>query len=146
MDNQTKKPQLKKCELIDLYSFMGKKWTFAMLTNIGTNPITYNEMYSLSKHLINPTLLSNRLKDMIKFNLIKKENINCKTTYTITPEGRKLKEILHQIKLWSIENNYNLPDKCRYNAQNCECNLPQGCEICSCVCDEIFKVEHKTAI
>ena len=138
-----RKNELKKCELIDLYSFLGKKWTFAMFTKIDTTPITYNELYSLSRHLINPTLLSNRLKRMIKFNLIKRAKVNNKITYSITPEGKKLKGLLHPIKAWSIENSYNLPSKCKFNSINCKCGLPEGCEICKCVCDEIFKVEHQ---
>ena len=118
---------MKECELLELYSFLGKKWAFVLLSNISEKPISFNQLNNLSNHLINPTLLSERLKAMIRFKLISKEEVGNRNLYLLTPEGKKLKEILHQLKLWSVENHYNLPNICKNS---------------ECVCSEVFKIRH----
>lgn len=113
-----------KCDIIDLYSFLGKKWTFALFSNMSEDPVTFNQLHEMSRHLINPTLLSERLKDMIRFNLVERKIVDGKVSYIITSQGQEFKSILHQIKEWAQRNSMDIPEKCK----NCEC-----------VCTEIFK-------
>lgn len=111
------------CELIDLYHFLGKKWSAVLLHNIHWHPITYNELNKLTQNKISSVLLSKRIKEMQKLKLIKKEIINDRISYMITSDGNELKDLLHHIKKWAIKNNYDLPVTCKHN---------------KCVCKEIF--------
>ncbi|MBR9699157.1 helix-turn-helix transcriptional regulator [Candidatus Woesearchaeota archaeon] len=119
-----KKRKKSVCGILDLYGFLGKKWAFALFSHIDDHPKTFNGLYSISKHLINPTLLSKRLKDMIELKMIKKELKNKKLVYTITPEGEELKGLLHKTKLWCISHHYKIPEKCKH---------------IQCVCHDAFK-------
>lgn len=113
-----------KCDIIELYSFLGKKWTFALLSNINKDPVTFNQLHETSRHLINPTLLSDRLKEMIRFGIIERKVLEGRVSYLITHQGQELKSILHTIKEWAEKNGMEIPGKCK----NCEC-----------VCTEVFK-------
>ena len=112
-------PKLWKCDLIDLHRFLGKKWAFALFTNIGLNPVTFNELFSISKHKINPTLLSDRLKEMRKLGIIKKEVMCKKKVYRLTVQGEELKKILNQIKNWSEKSGHCIPEECK--GRECVC-------------------------
>lgn len=108
-----------KCDLREILRLFGKKWTYPIFTHINKKPISFNQLYSISKHIINPTLLSNRLKDFIKYNLIKKEKVNGRITYSITPAGRELKDIILKLKSWCVHQDLNIPGKCR--GKECAC-------------------------
>jgi len=116
------------CQLIGLYRFLGKKWTMVLFHNIGTVQITFNELLALTKKEINPTILSSTLKSLIAFNIIKKEKINKRVSYTLSAEGVVLKKHLHSIKNWAIESGME---------------LPEGCTTEQCICDQIFKENKK---
>ena len=116
------------CDLIELYGFLGKKWTVALFHNITDEPVSFNELERLTKGLISPILLSSRLKKMIDFKLIDKKMIDGRPVYQITSEGKKLKDIMHNIKDWAIECNYDLPDICKKK---------------KCFCDYVFDVSKR---
>ena len=115
----------KLCDLTELHSFLGSKWAYALLTNIGTRPVSYNELQAISKRTINPTLLSKRLKDMVRFKIISKENTEVKIVYMITSQGMRLKELLHEIKVWAEESDCCIPEKCKGK----ECVCREGFEV-----------------
>ena len=112
-----------RCELIELYRFLGKKWTVELLHNIELKPVSFNDLKRISRNLISPILLSNRLKHMVKFKIIKRYSINNKISYVITNRGIGLRSIMHDLKKWSIESDYRLPAVCKEN---------------KCLCNEIF--------
>ena len=115
------------CDLAELYSFFGKKWSHSIFTNIGEKPIGYNELYSISRRLINPTLLSNRLKEMIRFKLIDANIENNRKTYVLTLYGKELKKIFHDMKKWSQNSGFNIPDPCKNS---------------ECACSGVFKTKE----
>tara|TARA_Y100000310_G_C20299771_1_gene631195 strand:+ start:144 stop:536 length:393 start_codon:yes stop_codon:yes gene_type:complete len=102
-----------KCGMLDLHTLFGKKWTYGLLHNIDENPVNYNRLYTLSNREINPTLLSERLKELVKFKIINRETIDNKICYSITKEGNKLKELLQQIKDLSKELSCYIPEECK---------------------------------
>tara|TARA_Y100000310_G_C20698277_1_gene827274 strand:- start:5742 stop:6125 length:384 start_codon:yes stop_codon:yes gene_type:complete len=100
------------CGILDLHRFLGKRWTYSLMHNIGDKPISYNQLYNLNKRIINPTLLSDRLKELTKFNIIKKVSDKNRIYYSITGEGKKLKKLLNDIKNISANLNCKIPDQC----------------------------------
>ena len=110
----------KTCGLNELLSFLGKKWTYSILTHINEDPVTFNRLFSTSKHIINPTLLSNRLKEMVDLKLVKKTEIDGKLSYIITDSGKDLKKIVLDIKDWCDKNGSAIPENCR--GKDCVCS------------------------
>ena len=96
------------CDLLELLSFLGKKWSFMLLTNIKEQPISYNELYALSSHRINPTLLSERLKEFVRFDVVERKELPTGIIYCLTPEGARLKQVLHELKQW-VSTSGNIP-------------------------------------
>ncbi|MFW6014170.1 MAG: winged helix-turn-helix transcriptional regulator [Candidatus Nanoarchaeia archaeon] len=101
------------CDLIKLHNLVGKKWSVELFHYITNEPVSFNELWRLNDRLASPILISRRLKELQEFKLIKKEKINKRLVYTITKEGQGLKNVLHLLKKWGIENNYNLPSGCK---------------------------------
>jgi len=112
------------CELIDLYGFLGKKWTMVLLHNLSAEPISFVKLERISHKTINPTILSNRLKKFVQFKIIKKINIKKKPCYVLTKEGIRLKALFHKIKKIAIQCDYNIPEVCTQD---------------KCHCDEVFE-------
>ncbi|MCD4759278.1 winged helix-turn-helix transcriptional regulator [archaeon] len=112
------------CSLIKLYAFLGKRWTYPLLYNISKSPKSYNNLYMLSKKTINPTLLAERLREFIKFDIIKRQTIGERVFYSTTKNGEKLKDILNQIRLLS---------------KDLKCYLPKDCKERCCSKCKIFK-------
>ncbi|PLW79312.1 hypothetical protein C0585_08535 [Candidatus Woesearchaeota archaeon] len=96
------------CEIKELYSFLGKKWSIKLIRIIQT-PKTYNELEKYFNKKINPTLLSKRLKDMINLKLAKKED----DKYVITSEGIKFLDITKMIVDWAHDTKYEIPSECK---------------------------------
>ena len=59
--------------MLELYKLLGAKWTIPILHNIRKEPITYNEIKRLTNRMINPTILSQRLKDLARHKIIQKD-------------------------------------------------------------------------
>lgn len=113
------KKEIQNCELIELYRFLGKRWTVEILHNINEQGVSFNELKKKSNALISPILLSNRLKTLVKFKIIKKTKVE-KTKYFLTRQGTELKEIMHTLKAWSIKADFSLPDICKDGKCQCE--------------------------
>lgn len=104
--------KIRECDIIKIYSFLGKEWTIILLHNINDEPLSFNNIQRMFHKKINPTLLSLRLKDFVKFKILVKKTVNGKLCYSITPEGLKLKKLLHDIKDWAIQCEYSVPNEC----------------------------------
>ncbi|AJF61752.1 TPA: helix-turn-helix transcriptional regulator [Candidatus Woesearchaeota archaeon] len=105
------------CDLIELFDFLGKKWAFMVFSNIDENGKSFNELHNLMGKKINQTLLSERLKKMQEFGIVRKQD----DYYHLTNSGRELKVILHRVKDWSITNTLVIPDKC--HGKECVCHV-----------------------
>ena len=112
------------CQIIELYRFLGKKWTVPVLHNIGSDPVSFNNLLKTSDKGINPTLLSDMLKTLVEFKIVEKKQ--GREGYVLTEKGADLKTILHEIKDWAIECDYNMPALCK--SGGCACD--KGCQNC----------------
>ena len=112
------------CQIIELYRFLGKKWTVPLLHNIGKDPVSFNTLLKTSQKGLNPTLLSETLKSLVEFKIVEKRR--GREGYVLTEKGTELKSILHQVKDWAIVCEYNLPSMCK--AGGCACD--RGCQDC----------------
>jgi len=110
------------CKLKKLYHLIGKKWTVEILHNTGQKPATYNELISLLRHEINPTLLSDRLKELMEYNILKRDVRDGKNRYIITKRGSELKELLDLVRKWSSSS---------------VCDRRRSCRKEECICGEI---------
>jgi DNA-binding HxlR family transcriptional regulator len=108
------------CELLELYGFLGKKWTVPLLYNIDHVPVSFNRLNNITQHKINPTLLSKTLAEAVKLRIIKKDTIKNKICYSITSEGEILKKLLGKLTTWAIHHNYNIPNECKKGKSSCD--------------------------
>jgi len=109
-----------KCDLLDLHSLFGKKWTYGLFYSITLKGSTYNELFTATDKKINETLLSSRLKELMGYNLIKKEIKDGHTCYSSTAFGEKLKKSLMNIKSLIEENGCCTPEQCKgKDCSNC---------------------------
>ncbi len=126
----TDEREIEECEVIALYEFLGKKWTITLLHNLGSEPLSYNDLRHLTHHLVNPTLLSQRLKGFVAFKVVTKSTMGKNTFYTLTPRGTMLKAHLHRIKWWAIEAEYRMPAKCRQGICVCDNGFSSDDDAC----------------
>src|SRR3990172_9357681 len=98
------------CSLIELYTFLGRKWSYMLFSSIDSSPVSFNELQALSDKRLNPTLISSRLKKMVHLGIIERKTVNGRVVYAATPKGLKLKEVLHAVKEWSQG---TIPEHCR---------------------------------
>ena len=110
------------CRLKRLYHIIGKKWTVEILHKTGQKPVTYNELDSLFRHEVNPTLLSDRLKELMEYNILKRDVRDGKNRYIITKRGSELKELLDLVRKWSSSS---------------VCDRRRSCRKEECICGEI---------
>jgi DNA-binding HxlR family transcriptional regulator len=118
------------CQLIKLYGLLGKKWSAPLLHNLSEAPISFNELRRMTHQKINPTLLSRRLQDFVRFRIARKTTADGRIVYTLTREGVELKRLLHEIKRWSIHANYALPAVCARG----ECLCSKAFKDCGSCC------------
>ena len=110
------------CRLKRLHHLIGKKWTVEILHKTGQKPMTYNELKSSLRNEVNPTLLSDRLKELRQYNILKREVRDGRNGYIITKRGAELKELLDLIRKWS---------------SNSVCERRRSCRKDECICREI---------
>lgn len=91
------------CPLGDLMDLISKKWALLIINTIGNHELLrYNE---IMKHLngINPRSLSDRLKELERAGLIKKElfaEIPPRSEYTLTKDGKDLRKAIVPLMNW----------------------------------------------
>ena len=84
------------CPVLELYNILGKKWTCPLLINIKENEYySFGDIIKLTSRQINRTLLSNLLKELIKYNILTCED----SKYKITEKGVKVKNILYDLRI-----------------------------------------------
>ena len=83
------------CPVLELYHLLGKKWTCPILMSIEKDKeYTFEDIIKLTSRQINRTLLSNLLKEMLEFDLIKYND----SYYMITDKGIVSRGILEDLK------------------------------------------------
>ncbi|HLD15167.1 MAG TPA: helix-turn-helix domain-containing protein [Candidatus Nanoarchaeia archaeon] len=109
---------MEKCTFLPLTNIAGKKWTFAILQQIAlNNTLSFNVVHKKILR-ITPKILSQRLQELEKNQLIKKreKNTSRRTSYSLTQRGKEFYEILISMRKW---NEKYLPIKQQCNNREC---------------------------
>ena len=109
------------CDFLELFHFLGKKWTVILLYKLTEKSYSFNDLKTISKNMISPILLSSRLKVLSDFGLIEKKFYKDRYVYVISEQGKSLSKLLKKFKAWAIENNYHVTNACYETKCCCEC-------------------------
>jgi len=92
-----------KCDVVDIWEVLGKRWSLHILKNLSTNGIIrFNELKRLIPE-ISSTVLSQRLLELEREGLISKKiysEIPVRVEYSLTPRTKELEIILQQLNDW----------------------------------------------
>jgi DNA-binding HxlR family transcriptional regulator len=92
-----------KCDVVDIWEVLGKRWSLHILKNLSTNGIIrFNELKRLIPE-ISSTVLSQRLLELEREGLISKKiysEIPVRVEYSLTPRTKELETILQQLSDW----------------------------------------------
>ncbi len=92
-----------KCNVVDIWEVLGKRWSLHILKNLNTNGIIrFNELKRLIPE-ISSTVLSQRLLELEREGLISKKiysEIPVRVEYSLTPRTKELETILQQLNDW----------------------------------------------
>ena len=92
-----------KCDVVDIWEVLGKRWSLHILKNLSTNGIIrFNELKRLIPD-ISSTVLSQRLLELEMEGLISKKiysEIPVRVEYSLTPRTKELETILQQLNDW----------------------------------------------
>ena len=92
-----------KCDVVDIWEVLGKRWSLHILKNLSTNGIIrFNELKRLIPE-ISSTVLSQRLLELEREGLISKKiytEIPVRIEYSLTPRTKELETILQQLNDW----------------------------------------------
>jgi len=92
-----------KCDVVDIWEVLGKRWSLHILKNLSTNGIIrFNELKRLIPE-ISSTVLSQRLLELEREGLIAKKiysEIPVRVEYSLTPRTKELETILQQLNDW----------------------------------------------
>ena len=92
-----------KCDVVDIWEVLGKRWSLHILKNLSTNGIIrFNELKRLIPE-ISSTVLSQRLLELEREGLISKKiysEIPVRVEYSLTPRSKELETILQQLNDW----------------------------------------------
>ena len=93
----------KKCEILDIWDVLGRRWSLLILKNLSSKPvIRFNELKRSLKDISN-TVLSDRLSEREKEGLITKKiypEIPLKVEYSLTTKAKDLEPILQNLGKW----------------------------------------------
>lgn len=96
--------QNEKCDVVDIWEVLGKRWSLHILRNLSTNgTIRFNELKRLLPG-ISSTVLSDRLLDLERQGLIIKKiylEIPTRVEYSLTSRTKELETILQQLSDWA---------------------------------------------
>jgi len=99
----SKKPQLVKCEVENIWHILGKTWALLILKNLSTKDATrFNELKKLLDG-ISSTVLSDRLVELEKEGLISKKiyaEVPLRVEYSLTKQAKDLETVLDQLNHW----------------------------------------------
>ena len=92
-----------KCDVVDIWEVLGKRWSLHILKNLSINGIIrFNELKRLIPE-ISSTVLSQRLLELEREGLISKKiysEIPVRVEYSLTPRTKELEIILQQLNDW----------------------------------------------
>ena len=99
----------KECSVRKSVNFLGKRWTLLILLELYKGKSEWKRFSQIKKNLdnITPKILSMRLKELEKENLIEKRvNITefpIKSEYKLTDAGKDFIGVIKNIKRWSLK-------------------------------------------
>ncbi len=92
-----------KCDVVDIWEVLGKRWSLHILKNLSTNgTVRFNELKRLIPD-ISSTVLSQRLLELEREGLISKRiysEIPVRVEYSLTLRTKELETILQQLSDW----------------------------------------------
>jgi DNA-binding HxlR family transcriptional regulator len=92
------------CEVSDIWHVLGKAWALIILKNMSTKKlIRFNDLKRILPGISN-TVLSSRLKDLEKANLISKKvyaEVPLRVEYNLTRQAKELEHILEILGKWA---------------------------------------------
>ncbi len=98
-----------KCEIVDIWEVLGKRWTLHILRNLSTTgAIRFNELKRLLPG-ISSTVLSDRLLGLEREGLITKKiysEIPTRVEYSLTSRTKELEIFLNQLSNWVGKRKY----------------------------------------
>jgi DNA-binding HxlR family transcriptional regulator len=95
--------QNNKCDVVDIWEILGKRWSLHILRNLSTNgTIRFNALKRLLPG-ISSTVLSERLLELEREGLITKKiypEVPIRVEYSLTSRAKELETILYQLSNW----------------------------------------------
>jgi DNA-binding HxlR family transcriptional regulator len=92
-----------KCEVVDIWELLGRRWSLSILKNLSTEDIRSNELKRILPG-ISSTVLSERLFDFERKGLVTKKiypEIPPKVEYRPTPQAKELQYVLNGLAKWA---------------------------------------------
>lgn len=93
------------CPLEGVIDIISKKWAILIVNEIGNHKrIRYSDLMKEIQR-ISPKTLADTLKELAKYNLIKREAFNeipHRVDYTLTKDGQELREAIIPILQWAL--------------------------------------------
>src|ERR671924_1182563 len=104
-ENTTKKVGgSNKCEVVNIWEVLGKRWSLLILKNLSTKEvIRFNELKKVLSG-ISSTVLSERLLELEREGLVSKKiypEIPPRVEYSITPQARELEVMIKDLARWA---------------------------------------------
>jgi DNA-binding HxlR family transcriptional regulator len=96
-----KKREINKCPISFAYNILGKKWTINIIRDCLDGKKRFNELLKTNPTISNK-ILSKRLKELLKEDIIKKKEENGILEYSLTEKGMSLKNLIFEMLKFSI--------------------------------------------
>lgn len=111
------------CPLEGVIDIISKKWALLIVNEIGNHQrIRYNDLMKEIEG-ISPKTLADTLKELLKYNLVKREAFNeipPRVDYTLTKDGEELRQAILPILQWALTKKGTV-------VAHCSCSLiPKG--------------------
>lgn len=94
-----------KCPVEEALRIVGKKWIVLIVKNLVNGPMRFCALES-ALHDITPLMLSNRLKDLEKHNIVKRKvytEAPIRVEYELTGKGHDLEKVIDGISEWGAK-------------------------------------------
>ena len=117
----------RECSVRNAVNFLGKRWTLLILLELYKGESEWKRFSQIKKNLdnITPKILSMRLKELERENLIEKRvnaaEFPIKSEYRLTEAGKDFISVIKKIKKWSL--------KWKKNSKTCEETDCKDCEV-----------------
>ncbi len=94
-----------KCPISEISKILAKRWVMQIMRELLAGNRRFNELQKLLKS-ISPRVLSERLDEMERYGIIKREiyaEVPVKVEYSLTEKGLDLKDSLNALAKWWIK-------------------------------------------